>query len=149
MGAIPGINGHLPNLAEVRVKYRKASAAITKGDAVVLNATASDGITVTASGADGIPYGIALETAAAAGDYIHVQTRGLGLVACTNTVTDGAAGTVLVTGANADVTSVAVASMSTAAKYAATILGYSLAAAAAGVQAAGSYMICPVLSGDI
>lgn len=77
----------------------KAAAAMAVGDVVSWGQTASDGITVMDATAADPVAGIVCTAAAAAGDYITIQTKGLNTVVITNDGTDIVAGDLLVPGA--------------------------------------------------
>lgn len=139
-----GIKAGYPTKKYMTVKA--GAAAITKGEVVAWDtATAVDGMTVIAAGADTIPVGVAIESVAA-GAYLRVQTRGLGDVALT-TDDGAAAGDMLFTAAAGAVDDVAVGSLSgDEADPLWGCVGLALAddVDASHTQAAGTYVImCP------
>lgn len=139
MKNIPGIGTHYTDAPEVTIRKVKAGAAITKGHVVQWSATADDGITVLQGGANTIPAGIALEAATAAGQYIYIQTGGLGLV---NGVTDGnaAAGQMLYAAASGAMNGVTMGS-NTDSDYVTARVGLALADDSSTAQVAGTYIV--------
>jgi hypothetical protein len=86
----------LPAQSFLRVK---AAAALAIGDVVSWGQTADDGITVMDATAADPVAGVCVTAAAAAGDYLTIQTKGLNVAIITNNGTDVVAGDCLIPGA--------------------------------------------------
>lgn len=127
------------------VKYFRCGEAITKGNLVrhAVGADASgaydDGVSVMQGDADTIPVGIALETTAAAGDFLRVQTQGLGLVDITTVSSGVAAGEAIIPGASGAVDGIALGS--TLANYVGQVVGLALVADSTNTLSAGQYIL--------
>ena len=138
MSLINTVGGHNEQ-ASIRKLKVKAAAAITKGNVVAWDATADDGITVIQAGVGSVPCGIALEAAAAAGDYLWIQTRGIGKVAL---VTGGsvAAGSGMICAATGAVAHDVI----DASLVGPFMVGIALQADSSTTLAAGDYIVCPM-----
>jgi len=124
--------------------YVKAGGTIAAGDVVKLSSTADDGYTVLECTSGVPPLGVAY-TAAVAGDYLWIQTGGIGeidLVTSNAVVADAwmiphsAAGAVTTDAVDA----------STAPGL---ILGLALADDSSTTQAAGTYWLCPLMAAGL
>ena len=141
---IPAVGSSYADSAYVRKLKVKAGGTIAKGDVVKLSSTADDGYTVLECTTGVPPLGVALD-AAVAGDYIHIQVGGLGLVDLVTSNAVAADAWMIPHSAAGAVTTDAV-DASTAPGL---ILGLALADDSGTTQAAGTYWLCPLMAAGL